>query len=77
MPYDTPAGSKFDIGDFPALLETAKHCGDWDNFKIRRKQSSRAGKLRRIGCGDNKQGSPFAGRTITFDHADVLYTIGK
>jgi len=51
MPYDTPTGSRFDSGDFPALLDGAKEMSDWMGFAARRRQSKKAGKLRGIGCG--------------------------
>jgi carbon-monoxide dehydrogenase large subunit len=71
MPYETPAGSKFDSGDFPALLESAKRRADWENFKSRRKESKRAGKLRGIGCGMFVE--PSGGGGVKKDEVAVLF----
>jgi aerobic carbon-monoxide dehydrogenase large subunit len=71
MPYETPTGSKFDSGDFPALLESAKRHADWDDFAARRKASKRAGKLRGIGCGMFVE--PSGGGGVKKDEVAVLF----
>ncbi|HEX7219699.1 MAG TPA: xanthine dehydrogenase family protein molybdopterin-binding subunit [Burkholderiales bacterium] len=48
MPYQTPVESKYDSGDFAALLERAMERADWKGFEKRKAQSK---KLRGIGVG--------------------------
>jgi carbon-monoxide dehydrogenase large subunit len=49
-PYKTPSGSTYDSGDPAGELEEALARSDWATFEERRKESSRNGKLRGIGC---------------------------
>ncbi len=51
MPYRTPAGTEYDCGDFPTVLDKALALADWDNFPARRAESRRRGKLRGRGIG--------------------------
>lgn len=51
MPYTTPAGTTYDSGDFPAILEKALAAADWDGFPARKKESAERGKLRGRGIG--------------------------
>jgi len=51
LPYTTPAGTTYDSGDFPAVLEKALAEADWDGFAARRADSEAAGKVRGIGIG--------------------------
>jgi carbon-monoxide dehydrogenase large subunit len=51
MPYKTPAGTVYDSGDFPAVLDKALALADWDGFARRRRESLERGKLRGIGIG--------------------------
>ncbi len=51
MPYHSPMGPTYDVGDFPAVLETGLKKADWDGFEARRQQSEAAGKLRGRGLG--------------------------
>ena len=51
MPYQTPVGPKYDVGDFPAVLETGLKKADRAGFETRRQKSEAAGKLRGIGIG--------------------------
>ena len=71
MPYDTPTGSRFDSGDFPALLDGAKEMSDWKGFAARRRQSKKAGKLRGIGCGMFVE--PSGGGGVKKDEVAVLF----
>jgi aerobic carbon-monoxide dehydrogenase large subunit len=48
MPYQTPVESRYDSGDFAALMERAMQQADWAGFAGRKKLS---GKLRGIGLG--------------------------
>ncbi len=51
MPYKTPAGTEYDCGDFPTVLDRALTLADWDNFPARRAESRKRGKLRGRGIG--------------------------
>ncbi len=51
MPFDTPAGTQYDSGDFPAVLEKALALADWDGFAARKAESERSGRLRGRGIG--------------------------
>ncbi|HQT78465.1 MAG: carbon monoxide dehydrogenase, partial [Rhodospirillales bacterium 20-64-7] len=51
IPYKTPAGTTYDSGDFPALLNEALEVADWDGFPKRKKESAERGKLRGRGIG--------------------------
>jgi carbon-monoxide dehydrogenase large subunit len=48
MPYQTPVESKYDSGDFGALMQQAMERADWRGFAERKKQSNN---LRGIGVG--------------------------
>ena len=49
MPYQTPVGSRFDCGDFAAVMARAMENADWDGFAARRDAAGRHGMLRGIG----------------------------
>ena len=51
LPWTTPAGTVYDSGDFPAILEEALVAADWDGFPRRRRESRERGRLRGIGIG--------------------------
>ena len=51
LPWTTPAGTVYDSGDFPAILEEALAAADWDNFPARKRESRERGLLRGIGIG--------------------------
>lgn len=51
IPYTTPAGTIYDSGDFPAVLDKALAAADWDGFSERAKNSRRRGKVRGRGIG--------------------------
>ncbi|HEX2334282.1 MAG TPA: molybdopterin cofactor-binding domain-containing protein, partial [Burkholderiales bacterium] len=51
MPYQTPVESRYDSGDFAAVMERAMERADWKGFLERKSLSSRNGKLRGIGVG--------------------------
>ena len=43
LPYKTPAGTVYDSGDFPAILDKALALADWDGFAARgRRQAPNA-----------------------------------
>jgi aerobic carbon-monoxide dehydrogenase large subunit len=51
IPHKTPAGTVYDSGDFPAVLDKALALADWDGFPARKKASAERGKLRGRGIG--------------------------
>ena len=51
FPYKTPAGTTYDSGDFPAVLDKALAVADWDGFAARKRESAERGKLRGRGIG--------------------------
>jgi carbon-monoxide dehydrogenase large subunit len=51
IPFRTPAGTVYDSGDFPAVLDKALELADWDGFPARKKASAERGKLRGRGIG--------------------------
>ena len=51
MPYQTPGGHTYDLGDFGQMLDMALKSADWDGFSARRVQSQKKGQLRGIGIG--------------------------
>ncbi len=51
MPHRTAAGTEYDSGDFPAVLDRALALADWCGFAIRAKESRARGKLRGRGIG--------------------------
>ncbi len=51
LPYQTPAGTTYDSGDFPTVLDKALIAADWDGFPARKKESAERGKLRGRGIG--------------------------
>ena len=51
IPYKAASGMVYDSGDFPALFESAVEAADVANFKLRQRESRRAGKVRGLGVG--------------------------
>jgi len=51
MPYQTPVESRYDSGDFGAILERALQRAEWGTFENRKKESFSKGRLRGIGLG--------------------------
>ena len=49
MPYQTPVESRYDSGDFAAVMARAMEKADWAGFAARREKSKAQGKLRGIG----------------------------
>ncbi|OWJ68924.1 xanthine dehydrogenase family protein molybdopterin-binding subunit [Inquilinus limosus] len=51
LPWQTPAGTAYDSGDFPGLLARAVEAADWAGFPARRDESAARGRLRGLGIG--------------------------
>jgi len=50
FPWATPLGARYDSGDYPALIDTARRAADWDGFGARAKADAEKGLLRGIGA---------------------------
>jgi len=46
FPYRTQLGDTYDVGEFERILESVLKLSDWENFKDRKEQSQKRGKLR-------------------------------
>lgn len=49
MPYATPTGRTYDVGDFESVMRQALQNAEWSRFAARRAESEKRGKLRGIG----------------------------
>src|SRR6185295_11250823 len=52
QPYANPLGMTYDSGDYRQVMERALALADWKNFRKRKAQSRRRGKLRGIGLAN-------------------------
>src|SRR5438874_6325751 len=69
MPYQTPVGTTYDSGDFPALFEAAQEQADVAHFEARAERSAAAGKRRGLGVScflEIAGGQPGEGAHISF-----------
>lgn len=69
MPYKTPVGTTYDSGDFPAIFEQALTLGGYDDFKTRRRESKKRGKLRGLGIScflEHSGGTPTESALLAF-----------
>ena len=48
MPYSSPAGLTYDVGDFPAAFERAAEIADWNGYESRRRATEARGLKRGI-----------------------------
>ncbi|MGH7064049.1 MAG: xanthine dehydrogenase family protein molybdopterin-binding subunit, partial [Stellaceae bacterium] len=80
MPYATPVGTRYDSGDFPAILDAALAAADVAGFAARRTGSAARGRRRGLGIGcflEIAGGQPNEGAEITFPGASrLLLAIG-
>ena len=51
MPYQTPVESRYDSGEFSAIMQQAMARADWAGFAARKRESEGRGKKRGIGMG--------------------------
>ena len=52
LPYQTPLGPNYDVGDFAKNLAMALDAADYDGFAARREEATQRGKLRGIGVAN-------------------------
>src|SRR3954453_6040728 len=80
MPYQTPVGTSYDSGDFPALFEAALEQADVAHFKTRAERSMAAGKRRGLGVScflEIAGGQPGEGAAVEFPgQSKLLLAIG-
>src|SRR5438067_7484941 len=75
MPYQTPVGTTYDSGDFPALFEAALERADVAHFKARAAASEAKGRRRGLGVAcflEIAGGQPGEGAAIEFPGASKL-----
>jgi carbon-monoxide dehydrogenase large subunit len=51
IPFKAASGMIYDSGDFPGLFDSALQAADAGSFKLRQRESRRAGKVRGLGVG--------------------------
>ncbi len=69
MPYRTAIGTRYDSGEFEAVLDKALALADVDGFKRRRREAGRRGKYRGLGVScmlEHAGGTPTEGAAIAF-----------
>src|SRR5260370_17253139 len=75
MPYCTPVGTTYDSGDFPAVFDKAFALAAHADFRKRRREAAKRGKLRGIGIScflEHAGGVPTEGAALVFQGAGVL-----
>ncbi|HEX3863998.1 MAG TPA: xanthine dehydrogenase family protein molybdopterin-binding subunit [Stellaceae bacterium] len=80
MPYKTAVGTRYDSGDFPAMLEHALNSADAVHFKTRAKATAQAGRRRGLGVScflEIAGGQPGEGASVGFPGGSrLLLAIG-
>lgn len=71
FPYKTPAGSVYDSGDPPQLLEKVLRFSEWDSFEKRKQASLDKGRLRGIGLAMFVE--PSGGGPVQTDQAAIKF----
>lgn len=61
MPYHTPGGRMYDVGEFEANMDQALERADWTGFENRLAESEKRGRLRGIGMATYIEACAFAG----------------
>lgn len=69
MPYTTPAGRTYDVGEFETVMEKAEKLSDADGYAHRRAASERQGKIRGRGVASTVEcvgAMPYEGAILRF-----------
>ncbi len=69
IPYQTPVGTTYDSGDFPAIMDAAFALASHKDFPKRRREAAKRGKLRGIGIScflEHSGGMPTEGAALAF-----------
>src|SRR5690606_5003036 len=61
LPYRTPGGRNYDVGEFEAHMELAMQRAGWDSFEERRRQAAARGRIAGIGMACYVEACAFAG----------------
>ena len=75
MPYTTPAGRTYDVGEFEAVMEKALRLSEVDEYDTRRAESEARGKIRGRGLASALEcvgAVPFEGSIIRFTEDDRI-----
>src|SRR5262245_53259420 len=75
MPYRTPVGTTYDSGDFPAVFDKALGLAAHADFRKRRREAAKRGKLRGIGIScflEHAGGVPTEGAALVFPGNGVV-----
>lgn len=75
MPYTTPAGRTYDVGEFETVMEKAELLSDADGFAQRRIESESQGKIRGRGVASTVEcvgAMPYEGAIIRFAEDGML-----
>ena len=75
MPYRTRIGTRYDSGEFEAVLDKALALADADTFKQRRREAARRGKYRGLGIScmlEHAGGIPIEGALVEFHQGSMV-----
>ena len=75
MPYRTRIGTRYDSGEFEAVLDKALALADADTFKQRRREAARRGKYRGLGIScmlEHAGGIPIEGALVEFHEGGMV-----
>ena len=75
MPYRTGIGTRYDSGEFEAVLDKALALADADTFKQRRREAARRGKYRGLGIScmlEHAGGIPIEGALVEFHEGGMV-----
>ena len=75
MPYRTRIGTRYDSGEFEAVLDKALALADADTFKQRRREAARRGKYRGLGIScmlEHAGGIPIEGALVEFHDGSMV-----
>ena len=79
IPYKTAVGTTYDSGDFAPILDKALALAHYAEFKKRRRESFRRGKLRGIGVScflEHAGGTPTESASLLFEDGRLVLGIG-
>ena len=75
MPYRTRIGTRYDSGEFEAVLDKALALAEADTFKQRRREAARRGKYRGLGIScmlEHAGGIPIEGALVEFHEGGMV-----
>jgi carbon-monoxide dehydrogenase large subunit len=75
MPYKTAVGTTIDSGEFEAVLDKALALADYENFKLRRRASTKRGRFRGFGIScmlEHSGANPTEAASLSFPGGEKL-----